>query len=1121
MILRSQLVLAATVALLFSPLVPRARALLIVNPWVPIFKGVEHATAETDVPRPEKVNVLRIDLWDADLELFSTPSNGAAPLETVSRLASGFLTEFGVQVAVNANFACCVYTYPTNMDLFGLAISQGTVVSAPAPAGDTFAQALVVTRSNIASIVTATPSFNTSNVWTAIGGAEYVLQNGVNVGVNPSIEPRTFVGLSQNNRYLFLCTLDGRQTGYSEGANHAEMGDWLLLFGAYVGFNLDGGGSTTMVQDNGLGGATVLNRPISGGIPGNERYVCNHLGAYAPRLAPSLVTSPQSQTNLVGQNPAFTVLAGGSRPLTYRWLMGATPVAGGTNAALTLSNAQPASAGNYTVSVSNNLGSVTSAPVTLTLLYSLTTSATLGGGVARSPNATNFLPNAVVTLTATPNPGLVFTGWSGDASGTNNPLNVTMNAHKSIVANFAGTPSDIIIDNPQATLTGTWATRSVVSQYGGDHRTTSVVATNVAPTATATYRPLIYTPGTYEVSLWYPVDSPRSTNAPWSVRFSGGTNTVSVNQSINGGGWRPIFVGDFLSGTNGYVQLANNAGGSSLALVMADAVKFAFVAPPAITNQPASQTVLAGQAVLFNVGATGTSPLNYYWRFNTTPIASATNSSYAIAAAQTSHAGNYTVVITNLYGAVTSLVATLTVNAPPFFTAEPASQSVNQAVNVTFNAAAGGSAPLYYQWRFNTVDIGGATGSGFTRTNVQSADAGNYSVRVTNLFGAIISSNAALTVSGTPVAPFVTLAPQSQGVIAGQNAAFTVAANGTLPLTYQWRFNGATIPGATATALALTNVQPPNAGGYSVLITNSAGATTSIVATLTVNYSLTAIALVGGTVARNPDQAGYASNALVTLTPTPDPGFTFTGWSGDAGGSNNPLAVTMTANKVIVASFSGAVADLILDNVDAGVTFSGSWSTGTAAPGHYGADYRFVGVVSNTVPATAAALYRPNITTPGKYDVYLYYPQGSNRSTNAQWLVAHENGSVLVSVDQTINGGGWRRIAAAKNFGRGTNGFVQLSNDAGDVGKVVLADAVRFAFAPAAPRFDLITVLPDGRVRLTLSGDTGFTYALEASTNLVNWLTLTNLANLGGTVEFIDAEATNLLARYYRARLAP
>ena len=104
-------------------------------------------------------------------------------------------------------------------------------------------------------------------------------------------------------------------------------------------------------------------------------------------------------------------------------------------------------------------------------------------------------------------------------------------------------------------------------------------------------------------------------------------------------------------------------------------------------------------------------------------------------------------------------------------------------------------------------------------------------VTVGNAFGRVTSSNANLYVTN---GLSITSQPQSQTVAAGSSATFTVAAAGAAPLNYQWQFNGTNLSGATSTSLTLTGVQPANAGSYTVVVTNSAGSTTSAAAVLTV-----------------------------------------------------------------------------------------------------------------------------------------------------------------------------------------------------------------------------------------------------------------------------------------------
>ena len=118
------------------------------------------------------------------------------------------------------------------------------------------------------------------------------------------------------------------------------------------------------------------------------------------------------------------------------------------------------------------------------------------------------------------------------------------------------------------------------------------------------------------------------------------------------------------NGSQFTVAVANSAGSvtSSAAVLTVTTAPVA----PAISTQPVSRTVTAGQAASFSVAATGTAPLNYQWMKNGTPIAGSTSASYSTPATAISDTGSqFTVTVSNLAGNVTSSAATLTVNAVP------------------------------------------------------------------------------------------------------------------------------------------------------------------------------------------------------------------------------------------------------------------------------------------------------------------------------------------------------------------------------------------------------------------------------------------------------------------------
>src|SRR2546427_251553 len=140
-------------------------------------------------------------------------------------------------------------------------------------------------------------------------------------------------------------------------------------------------------------------------------------------------------------------------------------------------------------------------------------------------------------------------------------------------------------------------------------------------------------------------------------------------------------------------------------------------AAPSITMQPASQTVTTGQTASFSVTATGTAPLTYQWKKNNVAISGATSSAYTTAATTSSDNGaQFTVVVSNSVGSVTSSAAMLSVNAAavaPSITAQPLSQTVTAGQPASFSVTAAGIQPLSYKSNKNIVDLTGATSSNF------------------------------------------------------------------------------------------------------------------------------------------------------------------------------------------------------------------------------------------------------------------------------------------------------------------------------------------------------------------------------------------------------------------------
>lgn len=149
--------------------------------------------------------------------------------------------------------------------------------------------------------------------------------------------------------------------------------------------------------------------------------------------------------------------------------------------------------------------------------------------------------------------------------------------------------------------------------------------------------------------------------------------------------------------------------------------------------------------------------------------------------------------------------------------------------------------------------------------------------------------------------PNVVAPPQSQAVFFSSNALFTVTATGSLPMSYQWLFNGKPIGEATATELVINNVQPPDGGSYSVVVSNRVGVVTSAVAVLTVPHATTATPTVVN---------GFVVDATITgggFGYTNAPAVRFLG-----GGGSGAQAEAVVSNYVVI--------DVIVKNTGSGYT---------------------------------------------------------------------------------------------------------------------------------------------------------------------------------------------------------
>ncbi len=293
---------------------------------------------------------------------------------------------------------------------------------------------------------------------------------------------------------------------------------------------------------------------------------------------------------------------------------------------------------------------------------------------------------------------------------------------------------------------------------------------------------------------------------------------------------------------------------------------------PGIVAGLQPQAVDQGQAAAFSVNATGSGSLYYLWESNSTPITAWETNSMLTLDTTAYAAGTFDVqvLVSNAWG-LNSSTSTLTVTAsnapppPPIIVTEPTNASVKAGATVSFSVGATGSA-LTFQWQFGAVDlvdsasISGATTNVLTLSDVGGADAGTYTVTITNAGGSTNSLPVTLTVAD----PWISLQPTGRTYLAGDTISLSVGAVGTTP-TYQWIFDGSAISGATNSIFLESNAVPTESGSYAVVVKSDYGSVTSAPAVVVVAASQTTFFPSNLVVLRLGDGAQTLTNSGNTL----------------------------------------------------------------------------------------------------------------------------------------------------------------------------------------------------------------------------------------------------------------
>ena len=549
-------------------------------------------------------------------------------------------------------------------------------------------------------------------------------------------------------------------------------------------------------------------------------------------IPPAISVPPVAQTVVMGAPVAFTVVAGGTGPLSYQWRRDGVDIPGALDATFQIGLVQAADAGPYSVVVSNSAGFIES-PAAL-LRIDLPPSLTAEPEDIRLDVGAYGVLGVVATGTAPLTYQWEFNGRAiPGATGREFPLtgvtSATSGAYRVRVRNSAGSALSRF-----ALVTVVTAGGSVQFSNVGLHAPVTA-ADGVSSLAGDDFLAQLYAgpdldllqpvPGAVPFArrnaagLWrggtrqIPTLAPGAT-AVLQVRVWETAAGVSFEEARAAG--HPVGISVAVPAVLGGVGEP-----PSLPVSLGGLLPFSLTAwtPPTITAAPTPVDLVAGQSLHLAVAAEGTAPLRYVWHRNTTilPVDGPILDVPAVTAAD---AGDYRVEVNNWVGRVETLPVTVGVRVPPAMVAQPQSLVRVMGAAAHFEVAVTGSLPLTFQWTKDGVDLAGAQSAVWEIPAVQTADAGAYRVRVANTAGTILSDAATLSVG---VAPEIAPLPGSLAAVTGADVTLIAVVSGTAPLTYQWLKDGAPVLGGTFDRLELHAVTVADAGRYQVRVTNDFG----------------------------------------------------------------------------------------------------------------------------------------------------------------------------------------------------------------------------------------------------------------------------------------------------------